>query len=79
MVKAISEDFQTDLREEFRDMNFPVSDQKYIALPVELVSFTATAILPNSIRFDWTTATEVNNYGFEVKENRQAYGEKFDL
>ncbi len=67
MVKALSEAFQTDLREEFRDMNFPVSDQIYNALPVELVSFTATAVLPNSIRLDWTTATEVNNYGFEVE------------
>ena len=32
MVKALSEAFQTDLREEFRDLNFPVSDQIYNAL-----------------------------------------------
>jgi hypothetical protein len=67
MVKALSEAFQTDLREEFRDLNFPVSDQIYNALPVELVSFTATAIMSNSIRLDWYTATEINNYGFEVE------------
>ena len=67
MVKALSEAFQTDLREEFRDLNFPVSDQIYNALPVELVNFTATAVLSNSIRLNWTTATEVNNYGFEVE------------
>ena len=67
MVKALSEAFQTDLREEFRDLNFPVSDQIYNALPVELVSFTATAIMSNSIRLDWSTATEINNYGFEVE------------
>ena len=67
IVKALSEAFQTDLREEFRDLNFPVSDQIYNALPVELVSFTGTAVLPNSIRLDWYTATEVNNYGFEVE------------
>ena len=67
MVKALSEAFQTDLREEFRDLNFPVSDQIYNALPVELVSFTATAIMSNSIRLDWYTATEINNYGFEIE------------
>ena len=67
MVKALSEAFQTDLREEFRDLNFPVSDQIYNALPVELVSFTGTAVLPSSIRLNWQTATEVNNYGFEVE------------
>jgi len=36
------------------------------ALPVELSSFTALAI-NNQIHLSWTTATEVNNYGFEVE------------
>jgi hypothetical protein len=67
MVKALSEAFQTDLREEFRDLNFPVSDQIYNALPVELVSFSATAILPNSIKLNWQTATEINNFGFDIE------------
>jgi hypothetical protein len=43
-----------------------------IPLPVELVSFTATANrLPAGGRFNadlhWSTATEVNNYGFDVE------------
>ena len=35
------------------------------ALPVELTTFTATATA-NNIQLNWTTATEVNNYGFEI-------------
>jgi hypothetical protein len=35
------------------------------ALPVELTSFTAKSI-NNSILLAWQTATEVNNYGFEI-------------
>jgi hypothetical protein len=38
-------------------------------LPVELVSFTATANRMNAI-LHWSTATETNNYGFEI-ERRQ--------
>lgn len=35
-------------------------------MPVELVSFNA-AIFYNSVRLEWQTATEVNNYGFDVE------------
>ncbi len=35
-------------------------------LPVELSSFTST-LNGRNIRLDWTTATEKNNYGFEVE------------
>jgi len=35
-------------------------------LPVELVSFTAK-LNKNDVLLLWTTATEVNNYGFEVQ------------
>jgi hypothetical protein len=34
--------------------------------PVELTSFTAHVIV-NSVTLNWQTATEVNNYGFEVQ------------
>ncbi len=37
-----------------------------IALPVELSSFEAFSIGKN-VRLEWTTSTEVNNYGFEVQ------------
>jgi hypothetical protein len=35
-------------------------------VPVELTSFTASVISDNVI-LEWTTATEINNYGFEVE------------
>ena len=35
-------------------------------LPVELSSFSVT-VSGNSVHLDWQTATEVNNYGFEVE------------
>lgn len=36
------------------------------ALPVELSSFTAKVLRNEGVQLDWTTETEVNNYGFEV-------------
>jgi uncharacterized protein (TIGR03790 family) len=38
------------------------------ALPVELVSFAGTQTCAG-VRLEWTTATEVNNYGFDVEKN----------
>jgi hypothetical protein len=38
----------------------------YAPLPVELSSFTSI-IQDNSVVLNWRTATEVNNYGFEVQ------------
>ena len=39
------------------------------ALPVELTSFTAT-LNNGSVELNWNTATEVNNYGFEVQRSQ---------
>ena len=36
------------------------------ALPVELTSFNCNAV-DNSVILDWTTATEINNNGFEIE------------
>ena len=66
MVRALSDAFETDLRDEFLDLNFPVSDEIYNALPVELSSFTAS-IVGQKILLMWRTETEVSNYGFEVE------------
>ena len=41
------------------------------ALPVELTSFTAE-IQNNSIKLNWQTATEVNNYGFEIERSQNS-------
>ncbi len=37
-----------------------------LAVPVELISFTASANV-NSVTLDWSTATETNNHGFEIE------------
>jgi len=40
-------------------------------LPVELVSFTAVIKNNNTILLKWETATETNNYGFEIERNTE--------
>jgi hypothetical protein len=37
------------------------------AVPVELVEFAANILNGNKVLLEWRTATEVNNYGFEVE------------
>ncbi|MEW6196383.1 MAG: LamG-like jellyroll fold domain-containing protein [Bacteroidota bacterium] len=44
-------------------------------LPVELISFTAKQEA-NAIRLEWKTATEVNNYGFEIERSEILSGAK---
>ena len=44
-------------------------------LPVELVSFTAS-LNNNDVTLNWSTATEVNNSGFEIE--RRSEGKDFD-
>ncbi|MEE9430028.1 MAG: T9SS type A sorting domain-containing protein [Melioribacteraceae bacterium] len=39
-------------------------------LPVELTTFTAS-IVNNNVELNWETATEINNYGFEVERQYQ--------
>jgi hypothetical protein len=38
-------------------------------LPVELSSFTAKILRNGSVQLNWTTETEVDNYGFEVQRS----------
>ncbi len=52
----------------FADNNSP--------LPVELTSFTAS-VVGNKIQLNWQTATEVNNYGFQVQRQKDK-GESWD-
>ena len=42
------------------------------ALPVELITFSA--VQNNNIQVSWTTSTEINNYGFEVKYSANLRG-----
>ena len=48
-------------------MGHPNTNQ---ALPVELTTFTA-AVIDQTVELNWETATEVNNYGFEVERQYQ--------
>ena len=38
-------------------------------LPIQLANFTATPINQSQVRLNWTTLTEINNYGFEVQRS----------
>lgn len=44
----------------------PYLEIDYAPLPVELTSFTAN-VNENNVRLKWSTATEINNSGFEVE------------
>ena len=44
-------------------------------LPVELTSFSATRI-GSKVKLNWKTATEVNNYGFDVERSVISNGER---
>ncbi len=46
-------------------------------LPVELTSFSATTI-GSTVKLSWQTATEVNNYGFEVERMSNVKGQTSD-
>jgi FlgD Ig-like domain len=39
------------------------------SLPVELMSFSASVSNGNTVQLTWSTATEVNNYGFDVERS----------
>jgi len=55
--------------------NYPENGKAYLysgpsaPVPVELASFTAETN-DGAIRLNWTTATEMNNYGFEVERQK---------
>lgn len=42
----------------------------YLVIPVELSAFTANAYM-NTVRLEWSTASELNNRGFEVERRLQ--------
>ncbi len=53
------------------EMRAVINDEN--ALPVELTTFTASSI-NSGIELKWSTATEINNYGFDI-ERRQVNGD----
>ncbi len=66
-----------DLDGEARDIFFPymgADENLQSPLPVELTTFTAQ-VNKNQVTLNWTTASETNNFGFEVQrqENTDAW------
>ncbi len=63
--------FTTDVTGAIRNASTPAigAYENESALPVELVSFTAT-INGSQAELKWKTATELNNYGFEIEKSR---------
>ncbi len=49
------------------------------SLPVELSSFAATIVSPGGVQLRWTTASEINNYGFQVQRGSTAGGPYYDV
>ena len=43
-------------------------------LPIELLSFSASVTSGNSVKLIWRTATEVNNYGFDIERTSGSSG-----
>ena len=58
--------------DELKIYSVPLSNEEIgtltAALPVELTSFNADAV-DNKVLLKWSTATEINNYGFNVERN----------
>ncbi len=38
-------------------------------LPIQLTSFTGSVVAGNYVRLDWATASETNNYGFNIQKS----------
>ncbi|MGD8777654.1 MAG: T9SS type A sorting domain-containing protein [Ignavibacteria bacterium] len=55
--------------------NYPdLRENSNSALPVELTGFTAS-VVEEGVKLNWQTATEINNYGFQVQRNTPLEGE----
>jgi photosystem II stability/assembly factor-like uncharacterized protein len=50
----------------FAGCNGTIIKYQNFILPVELLSYTAN-VIDNSVQLSWETATEVNNFGFEIE------------
>ena len=54
-----------------QNLGFWTLANENVALPIQLASFTATVVEGHHVRVDWTTLSEINNYGFEVQRKGQ--------
>ena len=67
----------TDIDGDLRHPMFPYmgADEGSVPLPVELTSFAA-AVVNGKVNLTWTTASEINNQGFEIERRGNADFEK---
>lgn len=69
----------TDIDGETRDLIPEIGADEFPGIiPVELASFTASAI-NGKVKLSWITATETNNFGFDVERNNKGNFEKVDF
>lgn len=54
----------------FGGMNGTIFKYQEDVVPVELVSFTAN-VINNAVALNWETATEINNYGFNIERKTE--------
>lgn len=54
---------------EFGNSDYSDSVETVTSVPVELTSFTAS-VQENGVHLEWSTATEINNQGFEVERKK---------
>ena len=72
-ISGIDTDFEGDLRN-VSTPDIGADEFDGVAVPVELTSFTATSN-GKEVLLNWSTATELNNFGFEIQ--RSVEGEEF--
>jgi hypothetical protein len=51
------------------EVNAPIQISGQAPLPIQLASFKAVTLARNGVKLTWTTASEMNNYGFYVQRN----------
>ncbi len=67
---ASVEDFAVNETYMFAGTDYNGVWRRYLpGVPVELISFTAD-LINNTVKLQWKTATETNNYGFEIERNK---------
>jgi hypothetical protein len=67
---ASVEDFAVNETYMFAGTDYNGVWRRYLpGVPVELISFTAD-LINNTVKLQWKTTTETNNYGFEIERNK---------
>lgn len=66
IIKKTDNTISTETLTQLKSLTLDESSGGGTALPVELVSFTASSA-SGITKLKWTTATEKNNYGFEIE------------